>query len=126
MIKTYTKGKPERFTKNFTSTEFDCHCKYPDCDLTYVDSELVDWLQRKHDEWNHTITILSGFRCTRHNRDIGGKPGSLHMTGKAADIRVMGMSPEMVANACEDFHGLGRYPTFTHVDVRGYKARWKG
>lgn len=126
MIHEYQKGVKTEITENFDSTEFDCHCTYPDCQITYVDFDLVNWLQKKRDEWGKTILIDSGFRCTRHNRNVGGKKGSYHLIGKAADIKVLGMLPEEVADACEDFHGLGRYPTFTHVDVRGYKSRWRG
>jgi len=59
------------------------------------------------------------------NDRAGGAPFSMHQYGKAADIVVTGMTPKEVARAAEGlFDGIGRYKTFTHVDVRGYKARW--
>ena len=48
----------------------------------------------------------------------------MHMKGHATDIVVAGMTPGEVQDACEKFDGLGRYDSFTHVDSRGYKARW--
>ena len=58
------------------------------------------------------------------------------MTGKAADIRVKGMSPGEVATVIErlidegmmEQGGIGVYDEdgFTHYDCRGTRARWKG
>ncbi|MGV4419604.1 hypothetical protein ACQ1QE_10610 [Ornithobacterium rhinotracheale] len=56
------------------------------------------------------------------------------MQGKAADIRVDGVTPERLASIIERLiyngkmkqGGLGIYPTFVHYDIRGTKTRWKG
>lgn len=32
------------------------------------------------------LTIASGYRCAAHNAQVGGKAGSAHMAGSAADI----------------------------------------
>ena len=52
------------------------------------------------------------------------------VTGKAADIVVKGVPAADVADYCEslirDRGGVGRYPGFTHIDVRGSLARWRG
>lgn len=124
MIKKFKKGVPERLSENFKSTEFDCHCITGNCDFTYIDTALVEKLEEKRKQFDRCIFIDSGFRCSYYNNAVGGKSGSSHLVGKAADIRVTGVNPDKVAEACEDFDGLGRYDTFTHVDVRGYKARW--
>jgi uncharacterized protein YcbK (DUF882 family) len=52
--------------------------------------------------------------------------------GKASDLRVSGMTPKEVALVIEGLieqgkmkeGGIGVYPTFTHYDHRGIKARW--
>lgn len=84
------------------------------------------------------ITVLSGYRSPAHNRRVGGARASQHMEGRAADIRVAGLSPaevhaELLAMYREGDHrigGLGRYNTFTHVDVRPSGAQrlasWTG
>ena len=126
MIKEYPKNQNIILSPNFLSSEFDCKCSYQDCNITYIDTDLIDKLQSKRNDWARSIHITSGFRCVKHNKDQGGKPGSFHLIGKAADIVVQGINPPEVANKCEDFDGLGRYPNFTHVDVRSYKSRWVG
>lgn len=124
MIVPYVKGGMAPITLNFNSGEFDCKCGYPECFVTYIDLDLVYKLQEKRNAWQKSIHILSGFRCSRHNYEVNGKDGSYHLMGKAADIRVEDTHPDSVADQCEDFNGLGRYDTFTHVDVRGNKSRW--
>lgn len=124
MIVHYLKGGNCPLTLNFHSGEFDCKCGYQECNVTYIDLDLIYKLQEKRNLWQQPIHINSGFRCARHNHEVGGKDGSYHMIGKAADIRVDGMTADAIADQCEDFNGLGRYDTFTHVDVRGNKSRW--
>jgi predicted oxidoreductase len=54
------------------------------------------------------------------------------LLGKAADIVVKFKTPDEVANAIKYLisegkmkqGGLSAYDTFTHYDIRGYKARW--
>jgi uncharacterized protein YcbK (DUF882 family) len=124
LIKKYKKGSKEKLTRNFSAYEMDCKCNYPDCTETIVDILHMQHLQRKRDEWGKPITIISGYRCPKHNTDEGGVDDSQHVQGTATDIQVKGMSPETVQNECEDFNGLGRYKNFTHVDSRPTKARW--
>lgn len=126
MVREYPKNKGYKLSEHFNALEFQCKCKYPDCTMTYIDDGLIDYLEKKRDRLGKSITINSGFRCTRHNRDIGGKKGSIHMTGKAADIVVSGEDMLKLADVFEDADGLGRYKNFLHVDVRGYRARWNG
>ena len=52
--------------------------------------------------------------------------------GKAADIVIKGKTPAEVQNGIEVLikagkisqGGIGKYPNFTHYDIRGTKARW--
>lgn len=126
MIKEYDKGKCVKLSEHFDSTDFDCHCSRKDCLVTYVDTELIDFLENRLLLWHVIPEIVSGFRCTVHNRSVGGAAGSRHLTGQAADIRVKGLPPYKIANDCENIGGLGRYKTFTHIDTRHKKARWTG
>ena len=79
------------------------------------------------------IRIVSGYRSPKYNKRISGAKRSKHMLGQAADIRVDGYTPKQVADAIEELillghmrqGGLGRYPRFTHYDIRpSGKARW--
>ena len=59
---------------------------------------VCGWLEELRQEWNNTygegndpIIINSAFRSTAVNKAVGGVPTSNHLTGCAADIRVLGM-----------------------------------
>ena len=94
-----------------------------------MDVFLVLALQALRDLIGKPIKINSGFRCITHNRRVGGEEGSFHTLGKAVDIVVVGMSPREVAEFAGQIHafrngGIGYYPSWTHLDNRGKKARW--
>lgn len=111
-----------RISPNFLLSEFACH----EGQEVKLDPDLVRKLQALRDKLGRPIIINSGYRTPEYNKKVGGSPNSQHMLGKAADIRVPGMTPEQVAKAAEavGFNGIGLYNTFTHVDVRGWRARW--
>lgn len=86
-------------------------------------------LEPLRDYFNSPVHIVSGFRTVSWNQRIGGAVHSQHLVGKAADIRVMGVEAHEVANWFEQYYpisGIGRYVTFTHIDIRGLSARWSG
>ena len=131
-IKTYTKGTAVQLSKNFKSTEFDCHgsgC----CTSTLIDDDLIKYVQKIREHFNKPITITSGYRCPTHNSRIGGATGSRHSKGQAADIVVSGVASREVAKYAESIgiKGIGLYETnadghFTHIDTRGTKSFWYG
>lgn len=124
-IKQFKKGTNTKLTNNFSSTEFDCNCKRPECQWTLIDMNHINRLQEKRDKLGKSIHINCGYRCAAHNAEVGGASQSQHMDGTATDIVVGGMTPDEVAKEMEDaFDGIGQYTTFTHVDSRGSKARW--
>lgn len=77
---------------------------------------------------DRAMTITSGYRPPAVNRAVGGVSNSRHVFGDAADIVVRGMSPREVYRKLNSWHGakggLGDSTSFTHVDLRGYRARW--
>lgn len=121
-IKTFKKGDRARLTSNFQAREFDCSCSK--CSETLIDLDHVEKLQKLREDLNSPIHITSAYRCESHNAAVGGSKNSRHKVGDATDIQVSDMDPLEVQDACEHFDGLGRYDTFTHIDSRGYKARW--
>lgn len=121
-IKTYKRGENRRLSANFHLKEFECKCGK--CPETLVDLDHVRKLQKLREDLNSPIRITSAYRCESHNSAVGGSSKSRHKEGDATDIQVDDMDPSEVQDACEHFDGLGRYDTFTHIDSRGYKARW--
>lgn len=125
-------------TKNFNIDEFKCKGNLRGCSCEMPDEvykniqELAENLQIIRDELQEPIKINSAYRCENHNRKIGGSSKSQHVKGKAADIVVKNLTPDEVANALDNLQqggfiksgGLGRYDTFTHIDIRGAEARW--
>ena len=114
-------------SKNFRVREFRCQ---DGSDVVFIESDLVDILQKIRDHFGKAVTITSAFRTASHNKKVGGATYSQHLYGKAADIKVSGVAPSKVAEYVETLMpntgGIGRYSTFTHVDVRSIKSRWNG
>lgn len=77
---------------------------------------------------NRAITVNSGYRTPTYNEKVDGAKQSQHLYAAAADIKVSGMGASEVYKLCDRLvgsrGGVGKYSTFTHVDVRGHKARW--
>lgn len=130
--KSPSSGSTKPSSKHFKVEEFKCHNGvqvpveyYANC------QKLMDTLEEIRTACgNRAITIVSGYRTPEYNKKVGGASKSQHMYAKAADIRVDGLTPSEVHKICDKIvgsrGGVGKYKTFTHVDVRGHKARWNG
>lgn len=128
MVKTYSKSKngAAKLSQNFTVKEFACK---DGSDLILISEELVVILQKIRDYFKAPVTLNSAYRNAKYNKKIGGASKSQHVCGTAADIVVKGVSPEAVAEYAESLMpttgGIGLYSSFTHIDVRSKRARWK-
>ena len=129
-VKVYSlKGEGSRqITEHFRVYEFACT---DGSDVVFVSQALADILENIRVHFGAAVTITSGYRTVSYNKTLNGSSKkSQHCNGLAADIRVAGVSPDRVADYAEqllgDHGGVGRYKTFTHVDVRANKSRWKG
>ena len=113
-------------SEHFNAVEFACnHCGeiHPDG----VNKELVALLEKLRGHFGVPVAVNSGYRCPTHNANVGGAKASQHLLGKAADVVVKGVSPNDVyawADKANPNGGVGKYNTFTHIDVRNGKARW--
>lgn len=110
--------------KNFKVKEFACR---DGSDKVLVCDETVRILQAVRDYFGRPVTINSAYRTPTYNKRVGGASKSQHVVGTACDISVKGVPPTAVASFLEAFypkHGIGLYPTFVHVDSRGYKVYW--
>lgn len=118
----YTKlldgGRWKREFPNFTPYEL----RSPDNGMVRVYVPALSALQRVRDRLDRPMVINSAFRTAAHNATVGGSVGSLHLLGKAFDIRLgrgiqEGALIEKLARE-EGFNGIGRYRTFIHLDMR--------
>ena len=128
----YTDGTslPEgMLSEHFSEAEFACNC----CGRLHPSGkkppqELLDVLEEMREHFDKPVHINSGYRCPAHNAAVGGASSSRHMAGDAADCWIDGVSPNEVYAWADTrigfIGGVGKYATFTHIDVRGYKARW--
>lgn len=73
----------------FKQNEFTCKCG---CGLNRMDLKLVKILDEIREFFGKPIIIMSGCRCSKHNKAVGGVQGSLHVLGKASDFYVQGIS----------------------------------
>ena len=136
MIRQYSVAKDgnRRIAPDFKVRELRCR---DGTDTVMVDEVLTVVLQCIREHFGKPVTITSGYRTAAHNAAVDGAKSSQHLLGRAADIRVEGVSVEDVATYAEslmpDWGGVGRYPVkagrttgWVHVDTRADKARWRG
>jgi len=85
-------------------------------------------MQAVRDRLGRPISINSWYRDPATNRRIGGATQSRHMAGDGVDFRVQGLSPALVYSRLDGWWGarggLASSSVFTHIDLRGYRARW--
>lgn len=136
MIRQYSlvKDGNRRLAPDFKVRELRCR---DGSDTVMVDEALTVVLQCIREHFGKAVTITSGYRTPAHNAAVGGAKSSQHLLGRAADIRVEGVSVENVAAYAEslmpEWGGVGRYPIkagratgWVHMDTRADKARWRG
>ncbi len=75
---------------------------------------------------NRSITITSWYRPPAVNRAVGGARNSTHIRGHGVDFNAAGLSARAVQRILDPWWpgGLGYGSSFTHLDNRGYRARW--
>lgn len=128
-IKAFSKAKDgnKNLSTNFKVREFACT---DGSDPIFVDSELVNVLQKIRAHFGKAVTITSAYRTPGRNKAVGGETYSQHLYGRAADVKVKGVRPAKVAAYAETLlkntGGIGTYSTFTHIDTRSAKSRWRG
>lgn len=120
------------YSRHFPKSELDCKCGC--VTPPAVARELVETayqLEKMRDELGgKPLNVISGYRCERHNKAIGGASQSQHRYGTAADVKVPSGEQKRYVAAAErvpafEQGGIGVYPNGgVHVDHRGYRARW--
>ena len=73
-----------QLTKYFNLIDFQCPC----CHTVLLNPVLVIKLEKLREDWGKELIVNSGYRCSEHNKKVGGVEKSLHKIGQAADVRV--------------------------------------
>lgn len=87
---------------------------------------VAEWIRMR---CGTPIDVNSGYRDPDYNEAVGGAAKSRHVAFSAMDICDRRIGPAGIARMLEEHPeapkmGIGVYPTFVHIDTRGYKARW--
>ncbi len=134
MTKTYPFDDSTQLSAHFNVSEFRCKCgKVHD---TLLADELVEKLEQLYAALDCSkIIVTSGFRCSMHDRAVGGSGTGQHTKGNAADICCYGqdgqpISSKVVCCKAQDigFTGIANITAayqYTHVDVRP-NGKWYG
>ena len=114
----------KQMTPHFHSTEFRCKCG---CKVIKIDEKLVDNLEKIFAKVNAGKCIISsGYRCKKHDINIGGFVGR-HNEGIASDCIYYDKNNKIipskiiicVAYDLDIFRGIAKIDNnYTHLDIR--------
>ena len=100
----------------FKIEEFACSC----CGKNKIDTQFVKKLDDARRLAKIPFIITSGYRCEKHNKEVGGKADSAHLKGVAADISCQtSTSRYLIVNALirAGFNRIGIAKDFIHCDI---------
>ena len=105
-----------------------CSC----CDCLKITPRLFEHmrlLSLVRREFALPIRITSGYRCENHNYAVGGVTDSQHRLFatdvQPTDLRYLDRLRAIVdEDYASAWDGIGHYPNFIHLDLRGHRARW--
>lgn len=118
-------------TPNFTWKEAQSKdgAKMPD-DVRKNVIKVARELERLREALGKPVRVLSWYRSPARNDAVGGARNSQHLSGRAVDLDMKGLTQDEVVSAAEKIPafrngGIGAYPSgAVHLDNRGYRARW--
>ena len=107
--------------KWFKEKEFACKCcgQLPPLARENVKALVREVLDPVRERLGMPIVVNSGYRCEKHNKDVGGVRNSQHLRGEAADIHCEDnerLKQLIIENG--KFDQLITYPTFLHVSYK--------
>lgn len=119
-LRQHTAGRPTA-SASFSFAEFACRCagREPGCLRVRVHRALLLDLEQYRRAVGGPVRIVSGYRCPRRNRQVGGASNSQHLYGAAADVDYR-LAYRAVARL-RAFSGIGKSKSsgkVRHVDVR--------
>ena len=74
--------------KYFKESEFACRCcgQLPPSERENIRALVDNVLDPARQAFGGPVYVNSGFRCEKHNAEVGGVKNSQHLSGEAADI----------------------------------------
>lgn len=107
------------YTRSFSVEEMACKC----CNTGHMDAGFMRKLQLLRDWMGDALIVNCGYRCAKHNKEVGGAEASFHLVGRAADISVpvgdYSFRYRLLKGALEiGFGGVEISPWHVHVDDR--------
>jgi len=117
----------QKYYPYFMEKEFKCKCKCGQCEMQ---DDFMDMLLKARIKADILFIINSGFRCSEHNKNEGGKDRSDHLTGNGSDIAIhSGRERWIIEEALLDvgFLRIGHGKNFIHVGNRPgnpIKVKW--
>ena len=107
--------------KWFKEKEFACKCcgQLPPLARENVKALVSVVLDPVREKLGMPVVVNSGYRCEKHNKDVGGVRNSQHLRGEAADVTCSDL-PRLKQLIIENgkFDQLITYPTFLHVSYK--------
>lgn len=109
--------------KYFKRSEFACKCggKYCNGYPAEPKEKLIMVAENVREHFGKAMPVSSGLRCTRHNANVGGVSNSRHLSGKAMDFCVSGVSAATVLSYVKQQKDI-RYAyaidgSYVHMDI---------
>lgn len=122
----YMKSTDWKYFKNFKESEFKCTCKGKYCDgyngrknKCYM--KLIMFAQYMRNYYDKPISISSGVRCVRRNREVGGVKKSKHLVFKGMDFKVGNLKASEIRKVVKNMplvdytYGITTY--YTHANI---------
>lgn len=121
----------QEFTSYFEVTRRGVTNSYPPEDSWGEIIHALRVVDELRDHFDKPIVLLSSYRNSAYNKKCGGVSNSQHRYFRALDIACAGVTPRELYTVLLKWRragrftgGLGLYPTFVHIDTRGYNATW--
>ena len=110
--------------KFFKFEEFRCRCcgGLPPDARENIRALVEEVLDPAREILGGPVTVNSGYRCAKHNREVGGVSASQHLRGEAADITAG--SPEENKRLAKFIEENGRYDQLIRYMGPGGKIRF--
>ena len=101
-------------TLNFSRSEFECSC----CQTGEVSGSVVEKIQEVRTAYGKPLGINSGYRCSRHNKEVGGKSTSSHLKSLAIDVHCESSRERkiLLPLLLKEFRRVGIANNFIHCD----------